>query len=166
MTPEQLSKWSSIAEISSSFAILATLALLLIEIRQNTQAIQQSAEATRLAALDSGVEQFSSFRRLLLSDDELLELWEDGCDRELEPIEALKYSQLAQEFFFLQRNVYERSRALEAQAETTEPQQTAARIGRCSNLRAEFERAVGFGADQGWFAVIGDSLKGSDGLSN
>jgi hypothetical protein len=162
MTPEQLSKWASIAEISSSLAILATLILLLIEIRQNTQSIQQSAEATRLTALDSGVEQYTAFRRMLLSDDALLELWENGCNRELEPLETLKYTQLAQQYFFLQRNVYERSRALRAQPQTAVQEQTVARIMRCPNLRAEFDRTLDVGADQGWFAAIRDELESSD----
>ena len=56
-------KWASIAEIFGTLAILTTLLFLLVGLRQNTQAIEQTAAWMRLTSLDSGFEQNSVWRK-------------------------------------------------------------------------------------------------------
>ena len=58
MDSERLSKWSSIAEITSSVAVVITLVFLVVEFRQNNDLIEQNNRAIRdaaIASLDEGV---------------------------------------------------------------------------------------------------------------
>ena len=168
MTPDQLSKLSSIAEIFSSIAILATLIFVLVEIRQNTQAIEQNAAWMRLASLDAGYEQFAEFRRLLLTDNEVFRLWEDGCSSELSGDEARRYDIIAEDWLFLQRNVSERSVAL-AGRELLDAQAagTAARINRCPRLRSIFEDFAGARQiSPEWYSAVSEAINRAPSTGN
>jgi hypothetical protein len=65
---KRLGRWSQIAEIIASFAVVATLLFLVAEVRQNTQ-------VTRAAAFERGMEAVNEWRFKLASDPELARLY-------------------------------------------------------------------------------------------
>ena len=77
MTGSNWTKWSAIAEILSSVAIVGTLIYLAVQTRQNTDAMQASTQQTMLMA-DLAVLDLAPNRnlssRVVLTDDEKVEL--------------------------------------------------------------------------------------------
>jgi len=78
MKNKQLSKWSSVAEILSSIAVVITLIFLVVEFRQNNALIEQNNRAIRDAAiqsLDAGV---LTIVNMLASDEKNAVLFATG----------------------------------------------------------------------------------------
>ena len=67
-SPNRLGRWTQIAEIIASLAVVATLLFLVAEVRQNTQ-------VTRAAAYEKGMEAVNEWRFKLASDPELARLY-------------------------------------------------------------------------------------------
>jgi len=64
----KLSEWASIAEIVSGLAVVITLIVLVLGIRENT-------EVTRASAFDRNMESVNQFRMEIAKDPELTRLW-------------------------------------------------------------------------------------------
>ncbi len=78
MDNQKLSKWASIAEITSSVAILATLVFLVIEIRQNNRLIEQNTSTAQWTAVQSLNESVQGVTRLWINDLETVALLKRG----------------------------------------------------------------------------------------
>ena len=74
MDDRQLSKWASIAEILSSFAILVTLLFLVVETRQNNTVIEQNTVAARWTAIQVQIESVRDGFRLWTEDPQTQQL--------------------------------------------------------------------------------------------
>ena len=107
--------WKDGLESAGIIMIVVTLIFVLVEIRQNTQAIEQNAVWMRIAALDAGYDQTSEFRKMLLLEDDIFELWRDGCKGELDVNDAARFRILAVDWLIMQRNIGERAIALGGQ---------------------------------------------------
>jgi hypothetical protein len=73
---QKLSDWASIAEIVSGIAVVLTLVFLILGIRENT-------EVTRASMFQRSTDQLIEFRRDILTDPELADLFQayvDGDD--------------------------------------------------------------------------------------
>ena len=75
---EKLSKWSSIAEILSSIAVLVTLVFLVIEFRQNNALIEQNNRAIRDAAIQSLDEGVLTIVNMLAAEEKNAVLFSKG----------------------------------------------------------------------------------------
>jgi len=75
---EKLSKWSSIAEILSSVAVLVTLVFLVIEFRQNNALIEQNNRAIRDAAIQSLDEGVLTIVNMLAAEEKNAVLFSKG----------------------------------------------------------------------------------------
>lgn len=69
----KLSEWASIAEIVSSLAVVVTLVILVLGIRENT-------EVTRASAFDRNMESLNQFRLEIAKDPDLTRLWYSQFD--------------------------------------------------------------------------------------
>ena len=161
MNPDQLSKLSSIAEILSSIAIVATLIFVLVEIRQNTQAIEQNAIWMRLASLDTGYDQTSEFRKMLLVEDDLFELWQHGCKAELDTDDETRFQILAVDWLIMMRNIGERVVALGGnRAFDAHIQATVQGVNRCPRIREQFEGLnVIHQLSPDWYSAVSQALE-------
>ena len=77
--------WGAIGEIVGAIAVVATLIYLAVQIRQNTQQISHSIEATRIASLERNIQSANRMRELLIRDRGLAELFLAGM-RELDAL--------------------------------------------------------------------------------
>ena len=93
----------AIAETLGAIGVIATLAYLTSQIRQNTKALRRSENNTAL-------QQFSDYRKLLLSDDSLLSIIRKGRSdmSSLNETQNTKFDLLMSEMFHLFRHQYER----------------------------------------------------------
>jgi hypothetical protein len=78
MDNEKLSKWSSVAEILSSVAVLITLVFLVVEFRQNNSLIEQNNRAIRDAAIQSLDEGVLTIVNMLAADEKNAVLFSNG----------------------------------------------------------------------------------------
>jgi hypothetical protein len=98
------------AEVLASVAVILSLAVLIYEVRENSNALDRSNSLAKDAAIDRGFEQFSEFRRFLASDRDLTELWLRGSrGEELDEIDSDRFARLVIEWALIRRNNYLRN---------------------------------------------------------
>ena len=78
MDKDKLSKWSSLAEILSSIAVLITLVFLVIEFSQNNALIEQNNRAIRDAAIQSLDEGVLTIVNMLAAEEKNAVLFSRG----------------------------------------------------------------------------------------
>jgi hypothetical protein len=101
------------AEILASVAVIVSLAVLIFEVRHNSNAIKRGNLLAQTAALDEGSEQFSEFRRLLISDRDLTDLWLRGSRGEaFDSIVADRFARFVSEWIIVLRNHYFRNKTV------------------------------------------------------
>ena len=154
-------KWKELIEGTGIIAIVVTLIFVLVEIRQNTQAIEQNAAWMRIAALDAGYDQTSEFRKMLLLEDDIFELWRDGCKGELDVNDAARFRILAVDWLIMMRNIGERAIALGGQQGIdTNIEGTVERIVECPKIRTYFEDLTEIeGISPYWYSKVSEALK-------
>ncbi len=96
----------AIAELLGATGVIASLAYLAIQIRQNTRQMSDHGRALRLSALGATADAFSGFRDPLIRDPELVSLFLRGSEAysQLSREEKLRLSFVLQELFFLFQN--------------------------------------------------------------
>jgi hypothetical protein len=93
--------WGALGEIIGAVAVVASLVYLAMQIRQNTQQISHSIEATRIASLERNIESANRMRELMIVNPGLAELFIDGA----KDFDALSVADKLR-FEFLLRNVF------------------------------------------------------------
>ena len=93
-------KWSSIAEIVSSIAILATLIVLALELRGNSEEIRNTNTLARVATTQETANLYSTWRMQLASDITLGEVYVTGLNdyHGLSPMDQERFSMVIKSF--------------------------------------------------------------------
>ena len=76
MNSDNLNKWLTLI---ANLAVVAGIIFLIVEINQNTAAIEQNATWMRLESIDNGTDQNREFRLLQLTNDKLFDIWQSDC---------------------------------------------------------------------------------------
>lgn len=91
---------SAVAEMVGAIGVVASLAYLALQIRQNTQHIDFNTRAIRASTFQSFSETFGHFEDLLLEHEHLGGVWIRGLNEEdLEPVDRILFNNLAHKFF-------------------------------------------------------------------
>jgi hypothetical protein len=100
----------AIAELLGAIGVIASLAYLSVQIRQNTRQIGEHSRELRISAIDSIANSFSRFRDPLIRDPELAALWVRGIAdyQSLDDVERVRLGRLLQELFFAHQNTWSR----------------------------------------------------------
>jgi hypothetical protein len=100
----------AVAEMMGALGVVASLAYLAVQIRQNTRQMADHTRSLRLAALESTANSFSRFRDPLIRDAGMAALWVRGLQSytTLTPEERIRMGSLLQELFFTFQNTFAR----------------------------------------------------------
>jgi hypothetical protein len=99
---QKLSDWASIAEIASGIAVVVTLVVLMLGIRENTESVRASAFASNINALNA-------FQSAVLTDGEALRVWNDylnGDSADLNELDERRLSLIVLTLFNIYENAY------------------------------------------------------------
>ena len=103
----------AIAELGGALAVGITLVFLVVQLRQNTRALEENSLQAKRATLDGNFQDLARWRDLLIRDEALTEIWRRGCDgEELSAIEAERFVQIANELIFGLWRGYEGGKAV------------------------------------------------------
>jgi len=97
----KLSHWASIAEILSGLAVVITLLLLVVGIRENT-------EITRASVYGSSIDSMNDFRTRIVDDRDVARLWSAYQLGELDDLDQPDQARLAQLIIML-FGIYEKA---------------------------------------------------------
>lgn len=91
----------AIAELVGAVGVIASLAYLALQIRQNTQHIDFNTRAIRSSTFQNFSDTFGGFEDLLLENEDLGRVWIAGISGELEAHdgERIQFNNLAHKFF-------------------------------------------------------------------
>lgn len=91
----------AIAELVGAVGVIASLAYLALQIRQNTQHIDFNTRAIRSSTFQNFSDTFGGFEDLLLENEDLGRVWIAGISGELETHEGerIQFNNLAHKFF-------------------------------------------------------------------
>lgn len=105
----------AIAEVSGVIAIFVSLVYVGIQIRQNTRQISLTVDAYRLSAFERSVESGNHIRELLITNQELTELFLTGLESfiNLGPTQQMRFSMLLRNMFSGIQGAYVRQRSVE-----------------------------------------------------
>ena len=68
-----LNKWLTLI---ANISVVVGIVFLAIEVRQNTQTLEQNALFMRLALMDVGYEQTADWRNMLVANEDVGDFWE------------------------------------------------------------------------------------------
>jgi hypothetical protein len=132
----KLNRWLTLL---ANLSVVAGIVFLGIEVRQNTQTLEQNALYMRLALMDVGYEQTADWRNMLVADEGIGDLWKKGCQSELSEEEATKYDYLALTWLVQHRNLFDRASVLGGEeAAALMAEATASQLQNCRYLRDSF----------------------------
>jgi len=87
--------------ILANVGVIAGIVFLAIEVRQNQSTLEEANAMNQIAVENTAQEHFSYFRALILENDELFDIWENGiAGAELTVSEEAKFQQLCTEHIF------------------------------------------------------------------
>lgn len=91
----------AVAELVGALGVVASLAYLAVQIRQNTQHIDFNTRAIRASTFQSFSDTFGHFEDILLENRDLGQAWVKGLDdeEELDSSEWILFNNLAHKFF-------------------------------------------------------------------
>lgn len=120
MDTDKLNRWLT---LGANIAVFAGIMFLAVEVRQNQVSIDEANQLSKLEARAIEVEQFNSFRNMLIEDPELLGIWNNGlADAEFSADEEARFGLLCANLIWISAGSWERSVTLgrtEAAAATT-----------------------------------------------
>ena len=161
MDNAKLNRWLTLL---ANISVVAGIVFLGIEVRQNTQTLEQNALYMRLALMDVGYEQTTVWRNMLVADKDVGDLWEKGCQSKLTKEEATKYDYLTSTWLIQNRNLFDRASVLGgAEAAALMAVSTASRLQNCQYLRNSFfELRIHFIISPNWKPAVVDALERMD----
>lgn len=98
----------AIAELVGAIGVVASLAYLAMQIRQNTQHIDLNTKAIRTSTFQNFSDTFGHFEDLLLENDNLGAIWVRGLNEEpdLHHVDRILFNNLANKFFRMYEALY------------------------------------------------------------
>jgi hypothetical protein len=142
--------------ILANIGVIAGIVFLALEVRQNQQTLERGNAMNLVAVQNASQEQYSSFRALLLDNDELFSVWQRGlADEELIELEQAKFLELCTDQIFRMATDYRTwdalDRPLEAQNAVIVVRSL---IARSKNYDACWERVRPAAERSGYFGFI------------
>lgn len=100
----------AIGEIVGALAVVLTLIVLIVQVRQSTRAMQESNQLERAAAMDRHAETIGRWRARLIEHRELTEIWHKASrDEVMDAPDLMRITYLFIEFANTQRSNYARA---------------------------------------------------------
>jgi hypothetical protein len=83
----------NLGEVVAAIATLGTLVYLAIQIRQNTKQVEESTQATRASAVNTGLQLINTNRLAIYSDHDTSSIWYRGLENpgSLDPLEQQRF---------------------------------------------------------------------------
>ena len=96
-----IQEWGAIGEIIGGIAVVASLVYLAMQIRQNTKQLSMTIKSNELAAFERNVEAANDFRKMLITDPDVAELYARGIKRyaELGGPEKIRFDLMIRSMF-------------------------------------------------------------------
>ena len=111
MKKGQLSEWLTLL---ANFGVVAGLIFLVIEVRQNQAAIEESNLINRVQARSMEIDQFNDFRAFVSQSEELSRIWVEGsAGQSLNAIDQSRFNMLCLSNVWISVGAYERSLLLD-----------------------------------------------------
>lgn len=111
MDADKLNRWLA---LGANLAVFASIMFLAVEIRQNQVSIDEANRLSKLDARVIEVEQFNTFREMLLENPALLRTWNNGlADAELSAEDDARFYLLCTNLIWISAGSWERSIALD-----------------------------------------------------
>jgi hypothetical protein len=157
-----LNKWLTLV---ANVAVVVGIIFLIVEINQNTAAIEQNATWMRLESLDNGTAQNREFRLMQLTNDRLFNIWQSDCGAGLDESDLARYRMMAIDYVIQVRTNGERSLALGGERGLAAHVTLAApEIHACSYLRNAFEDRLQMieAMSPRWYSAMQDELSRLD----
>ena len=153
----KLNKWLTLL---ANISVVAGIIFLGIEVRQNTQTLEQNALYMRLALMDVGYEQTTNWRNMLVADEDARNLWDKGCKTSLTDEEAINYDYLSTTWLIQHRNLFDRASVLGGdEAANLMADSTARQVVNCQYLRDKFfDQKIHFVISPKWKPAVADAL--------
>ena len=90
----------AVGEVLGAAAVILTLFFLIVQLRQNTRALEENARLARDDAANRNYSDLARWRDLIIREPEVTDLWHRGtAGEELKADEAERFIQLLNEFF-------------------------------------------------------------------
>ncbi len=103
----------AIGEIVGAIAVVGTLFFLIAQLRQNTQAMEESNRLERVAAMDRHAESVRAWRGAIAENNDLAQIWLKALqDEEVTDLEGVRLNNMFVNFVNIQRSNYERALAI------------------------------------------------------
>ena len=106
---EALQLLGDLGDFVSGLAVVVTVALLALQVRDSKRAVEENSRLIRAAAFSAGQDQMSRWRGRLIERADVAALWNRGCAGEpLRGDEATRYEMLAMDMFNIRASSYRR----------------------------------------------------------
>ena len=100
----------AIGEVVGAAAVVVTLMILVLQVRQNTQSLEESNKLNRSATVDRHADTVSRWRGRITENPDLSELWVAAIqDQELDRVQLFRLNNLWIDFVNTQRSNYVRA---------------------------------------------------------
>jgi hypothetical protein len=110
MNTKNIDRWLTPA---TNLAVLAGLLLILIELKQNQEALELDQTLASLESLQADFGSFSALRNQVIQDPALAQLWLDGSNgKELSAVDAYRFRQVCQNWMWTAVLMHNRSTKL------------------------------------------------------
>jgi len=108
-----LSDLGNLGEFIGAIAVVISLVYVAIQLRQNTKLVGENTVAHQISSFDENLNKYSAWRRHIIDEPEVAELFLKGLERQdsLSEVEALRWHALVTELIFTVQSVYERANA-------------------------------------------------------
>lgn len=98
----KLEKWALVSEILGSVAIVATLVILVVELRANTDELRSANTTTAIRF-------YNDWRTSLLEDEEIARIWTQGLSAELtDEMDRFRFQQVCENVLWANVLMYDR----------------------------------------------------------
>ena len=107
MNDGKLNEWLTLL---ANFGVVIGIVFLVIEVRQNQAAIEESNLINRVQARSMEIDQFNDFRAFVSQSEELSRIWVEGiAGQELDAVERARFEMLCLSNVWISVGAYERS---------------------------------------------------------
>lgn len=116
MSFDNMNRWLTLV---ANFGVVIGIFVLVFELRQNQAILDQNQQMNLLTARIADIQQYHEFRRMLIQDEEIMQLWLDGLHgEELTDVQDMRFLLTCISALWADASMYERSIAL-GRADTT-----------------------------------------------
>jgi hypothetical protein len=103
----------AIGEVLGALGVVVTLVFLAVQIRQNTGQLEENTRTLKTTALDETQRSWDHWRRHVIEDRSLAELWNRGLEdpKGLDQADALRFDSMVEEFLYVSMSTFKRAMA-------------------------------------------------------